>query len=70
MSTRSECLKKCLKARTAWYVGGGIIATLVTVLVGLGVIIPAAGTLLAILIGIGLAAFVSVAAVIYCLNKC
>lgn len=68
--SRASCLKDCLRKKIAWFIGGSIISALVSALIALGVLIPAAGTIGAILIGLGLLAFVAISAVIYCLVRC
>jgi len=68
--SKSECVKKCLRRNIAWFVGSGVISTLVSLLIGLGVMFPGAGTVAAILIGIGLFAVASVAMVLKCWSQC
>jgi fructose-specific phosphotransferase system IIC component len=70
MSKRSECLRACLRRRIPWFIGGSVVSALVSALIALGLMFPGAGTIVAILVGLGLLIFVGVAAVLQCLNQC
>jgi len=66
----ANCMKKCLRKKTTWLVGGTAIAALVSALILLGVMFPGAGTVTAILIGLGLIAFVALTAIWDCWRSC
>ncbi len=66
----AECMRKCLRRKLSWFIGGGMISLLVGILIGFGVMFPGAGTIVAILVALGLALFVTVTAIWDCWRKC
>jgi len=66
----TECMKKCLRSKLVRFIGGGTIALLVSILIATGLMFPGAGTIIAILVGLGLLLFVSISQIWDCWRKC